>query len=185
MSPRTLWFMSVVLACCTVASAQTRPSTQPDFTLGPVRQQHLVGVNFLYTTCKATIRTIADVAGAEVPKLFDAIKEANIQQRGPVIFIYRNLTDNLDAPFDVQIGMAVEDNVVPPTGYQSIQLSPSDCATILYTGSMANIGQAYATLMPAAWSYERKPTGETREYYLYFEDDKSPNNVVLIATVLK
>lgn len=81
--------------------------------------------------------------------------------------------------------MAVEQGPQAPPGYQSNQLNAIDRATILYTGDMANIGQAYGALFQALSATEKIATGETREYYLHFEDDKSPNNVVLITAVLK
>jgi effector-binding domain-containing protein len=170
---------------CTALQAQTQPSTQPTYTVGPTCMRHLVGFNFVYTICHATIKTIADVAGTEVPKLFDAVKNAGIQQQGPVVFIYKNTPTSADQPFDFQLGMAVEQGPRAPPGYQSTQLNAIDCATILYTGDMANIGHAYGALFQALPATGKIPTGETREYYLYFEDDKSPNNVVLITAVLK
>jgi len=178
-----LWLS--LLICSPILQAQTRPSVPADFTVGPMRQQQLVGFNFLYVTRRATIRTIAEIAGTEVPKLFDAIKAANIQERGPVIFIFHGMTGAPDQPFDVEMGMAVEENVVPPDGYETVELKPATCATVLYSGDMPNIGHAYEKVFPAMSAAGLTPSGETREYYLYFEDDKSPNNVVLVAIVSK
>jgi hypothetical protein len=50
---------------------------------------------------------------------------------------------------------------------------------------MTTIRQAFEVLMPNLYGRAATPTGEIRVYHLYFEGTKSPNNVTLIAGVLK
>jgi hypothetical protein len=91
--------------------------------------------------------------------------------------------------FDLKIGNAVDDNAVAPEGYEIDPLLPVDCQTILYGGSLAKLGLAFQKFAPELYGYGRSsdstPTGEMREYVLYFEDPDSPNNVTLIAAVVK
>ena len=59
-------------------------------------------------------------------------------------------------------------------------LPPFHCATVLYTGSLQHLGEALGRLDQAMKEQGLKSTGEYREQYLYWEDDQSPNNVMLL-----
>jgi effector-binding domain-containing protein len=165
------------------AGSDTEPSTQPAPLVGSEREQFMIGFNFVYTVQTATIPTISQVAGTEVPKLFDAIKQAGIQQRGPVVFIYPQMSHDMSKPFQVQIGMMVEPGGQAPDGYQMKFIPAANCAAVLYAGDMKNIGQAYRPLFEGLTADEKTPTGETRQYFLYFEGDQSMNNIVLVTAL--
>jgi len=68
-----------------------------------------------------------------------------------------------------------------PAGEVQIRwLPPFHCATALYTGSVQHLGEALGRLDQAMKEKGLKSTGEYRERYLYWEDDQSPNNVMLL-----
>ena len=145
----------------------------------------MIGFNFLCVDRQVTLKTISQTAGEEVPKLRAAIKAANIQPRGPVVFIYQDMTNDPNAVMDVKIGIAVEESPIAPEGYQVDEIPPATCQTVLYGGPMTAIGQAFEILMPELYGGAAAPTGEIRVYHLYFESANSPNNLTRIAAVVK
>lgn len=165
--------------------AQTRPSE--DVSVGSVRQLTLPGFNFLYVDTQATQKTIGDTSKTEIPKLFAAMKGANIQPHGPLVFVFQGLAADPNAVFDLKIGIAVDDSAIAPDGYELDALPPAECQTILFGGPFTKLGQAFQKLMPKLYGQnsDSAPTGEIREYFLYYENVTSPNNVTLIAGVLK
>jgi hypothetical protein len=165
--------------------AQTRPSE--DVTVGSPRQLTLPGFNYLYVDVQTTRKTIAEAAAREVPNLFAALQAANIQLRGPMVFITEDRPADPDAVFDLKMGIAVGKNAVAPSGYEVDPLPPVECLTVLYGGPLSMIGQAFHKLLPSldGPASVSAPTGEIREYFFYFESATSPNNVTLIASVLK
>ena len=62
---------------------------------------------------------------------------------------------------------------------------PFKAATVLYTGSVFEVGQCYQKLFPAIKQMGLEPSGEEREFTLYFEELESPNNVVLVQVGVK
>jgi predicted transcriptional regulator YdeE len=165
--------------------AQTRPSE--DVSVGSVRKLTLPGFNFLCVDTQATQKTIGDTSKTEIPKLFTAMKSANIEPHGPLVFIFQDLPQDPDATFDMKIGIAVDESAVAPDGYEIDPLPAVECQTVLYGGPFAEIGQAFQKLMPKLYGQKSDltPTGELREYFLYYENATSPNNVTLIAGVVK
>jgi hypothetical protein len=171
-----LLFPSVLLA-------QTQPSD--NVSISPVRELNLRGFNFLYVDKQVTRAMIGDAAKTEVPKLFRTLRDAHIDPIGPMVFIYPDMPADPQAEFDLEIGITVGPDAVAPDGYDVEQVPPTDCQTVLFGGAMAKIGRAFAKLMPKLHDGTVTPTGEIREYILYFEDAASPNNVCLIAGAVR
>jgi effector-binding domain-containing protein len=59
-------------------------------------------------------------------------------------------------------------------------LAPFPCASLLYSGGLDHLSDAYDLLMEAIEDVGLQHVEEAREWYLYFEEDDSPNNVTLI-----
>jgi len=182
--------IAVILALLSAAvMGQTRPAGQNDADakpgVGPMRVEHLKGFSYIYVSRQATLKTIGQVFSVEVPKLLAALKTGEIQLRGGLIAVYHGMTADRNQKFDVDIGFPVDEGAMAPEGYQLVPLNAADCATVLFSGHMAEIGQAYQQLYSRLYARGLQPAPETREYYLYVEDYDSPNNVVLVAVVLK
>ncbi|MGA3067745.1 MAG: GyrI-like domain-containing protein [Tepidisphaeraceae bacterium] len=167
----------------TVVLGQT-PGSE-NLSVGSVRELNLKGFNYLYVERQVTRATIADVGKTEIPKLFQAIGVAHIQTRGPVIFIFPDHPADPNASFNVEMGVGVVGNVVAPNGYELTQLPEADCQTVLYGGPMTMVGRAFEGLMPEGSDGGATPTSEIRIYMLYYEDVESPNDVALVALVMK
>lgn len=180
--------IAIILAMLPAAvMGQTRPAGDADAkpSVGPMRVEHLKGFNYVYVSRQASIRTIGQVFAVEVPKLTAALKTGEIQLRGGPISVYHGMTADPNQKFDVDIGFPVDAEAMAPEGYQLVPMNAANCATVLFSGRMAEIGQAYQHLYPQLNARGLQPAPETHEYYLYWEDFNSPNNVVLVAVVLK
>jgi RNA polymerase sigma factor (sigma-70 family) len=153
--------------------------------VGPVRKLDMIGFNFLHVDREVTLQTISQTAGEEVPKLRAAIKAANIQPCGPLVFIYPRITGQPDAVMDVKIGIAVEESATAPEGYQVEEIPPATCQTVLHGGPRATLPAAFGVLVPKLSGGAAAPTGEIRLYCFHFENTNSPNNVTLVAAVVK
>jgi effector-binding domain-containing protein len=153
--------------------------TEPS--IGPMRVRQLPGFSFLYVTRNTTIAGIGNVSNAELPKLFAALKAHGIVPVGPIVFIYHNANGDPKQNFSLDIGIEVADATAAPEGYQLKHEAAAHCATVLYGGSAANLKKGYQELFTNLSTRDLIPTGETREYYLSWDDDQSPNNVILIA----
>ena len=60
-------------------------------------------------------------------------------------------------------------------------LAPFSCATVLHSGRTHQVEQTQTELQQAALAAGIKLSGETREYYLYWEAPSSENTLILVA----
>jgi predicted transcriptional regulator YdeE len=178
----------VLLAGASLAAAEEAkepPEAKPEFLVGEMRIQRLPGPTYLHAETETTLAKIGQVAGETIPALLKALAEGNVRLPGPMINVYRGATGEMDTPFKLCIGFAVAEGTKPVGVYKVKKLDDFRCATVLFSGPMAKIGEAYGKLFPALTAAGHTPTGETREYYLYWESDKSPNNILLIQAGIK
>src|SRR5579862_3791733 len=106
-----MWFVALVLFAPTILVAQTSPT---DVSIGPVRNSNLQPFNFLFVERQVTRGLIADAAKTEVPKILQAMADAHIKQRGPVVLTYRDLPADPNKEFDLDIGVMVAGNPDAP-----------------------------------------------------------------------
>jgi RNA polymerase sigma factor (sigma-70 family) len=158
-----------------------------DVSIGSVRRLNMPGFNFLFLTTQTTLKTIRETSKVEVPKFMAAVKDANIERRGPLVYIFPNFLADGDGVLDLKIGIAVDENAVAPEGCEIEALGPVDCQTVLFGGSLAKLGHGFERMIPEIFGGKRDstPTGEFREYFLHFVSVESANNVTLIAGVVK
>lgn len=156
-----------------------------DFVVSEMRVQAFPAVTYLYTQHQTTLAEIGDVVRAAMEQMGEAIAEGKVPVAGPPLFIYTGATAEMDKPFDLQIGFPVHEGAAAEGDMKLRDLPAFRCATAVFSGSMAHIGQAYQQLFAQIGEAGLVPTGETREMHLYFESPESPNNVVLIQAGVK
>jgi effector-binding domain-containing protein len=178
----------VMMVCSTVLMGQSkRPgaTTARESSLGPMRQQTIRGFTYLSATTQTTLATIQQVVVPTTEKLLKAMRENSISPRGPMIFTYHGVTGDPRAKFKLEIGMPVEEGAKAPEGFTVSRVEPFKCATFLYTGAVDGIGPAYQKLIPQIFEAGMMPGMISREFYLYWEDPQSPNNVIQIQIGLQ
>lgn len=152
---------------------------------GEVRRQTLVERHFIYVETETTFAKMAETVLASLGKLDAAQKVNHAKYSGPTIFVYQGATMDPNKSFKLQIGYAVDDDVIATEGVRARKLDAFTCATSLFTGALDGMGPAIGNLMADAHVKGWKTTDEFREYYLYWEGEASENNVVLLAVGLK
>ncbi len=152
--------------------------------VGEPREQTLESRTLLYGSTETTFEKLHEAIDATLPKLLAATREHKIPVAGPVVFVYHNA--NMDGkPFTIDIGIIVDPEAKDAGDFKVKKLDVFKCDTILLSGPLSQIGEAYGKVMQFVSSKKHEPTGESREFYLYWEGPESPNNVVQIQMGVK
>jgi len=197
---------SICLICCSVVLttglALAGPTTKPagaaaapakdagagqdeDFVVSKMRVQEFKPQTYLYFETETTLGQIGQVARTVVEKLHETIKEANVTVNGPTVFVYQGASADPNKPFTLQVGMCVAPGTKEVGDFKVRELSKFKAATVIYSGPVAQIPQAYQQLYGDLFQAQLEPTQEMRDYYLYFESTESPNNVQILQVGIK
>jgi effector-binding domain-containing protein len=180
---------SLTLICTAAAAAWWRQPADkkdlPDFVVSELRVQDFPARTYVFISQNTTIAQMGEVVPAAMEKLGEAIGQQSMSPIGPPIFTYKGATGEMDKPFDLEMGFPVAEGTKGPPDLQTRQLEKYHCATVLYSGGMKDIGQAYAKVFSELQQAGLTPTGDSREMHLYFESPDSPNNISLIMIGVK
>jgi effector-binding domain-containing protein len=150
---------------------------EPEFLIGQMRLQTVREETFFYVSCQPTAMSALDQELDKlVPILEVAQAQAHVGDGAPVIIRYYKTGE--PGLFTMEVGVPVRSGTLPAGEAQVMTLPPVRCASLIYWGSLAHIGQAYETLMRAIKAAGLEHSGESREWYYHFEGDTSPNNVI-------
>jgi effector-binding domain-containing protein len=174
---------TLMLAQTPPATKESKPAAAPDTepSIGPMRVRQLPAFDFVYVTRTTTRLGLARLADAEMAKLMETLKTHNIQPSGGAVFIYHNATGDPNQQISIDMGIQIRDVANAPDGYQLKHVDSVHCATVLYGGSLTGLRQAYRELFTSLATRDLISTGETREYFLAWDQGQSANNVILIA----
>jgi effector-binding domain-containing protein len=162
------------------AGPSTQPSTTtPDFVVSDVRVQTVAGFTYLYDSTRTSFQTMSKPVERTIAAMEKAIAEGKLHPSGPLVFVYHDLNDP-GKPFTLDVGFGVPDDSAAFGGYKVRKVEPFKCATVLFSGPLSKVPEAYNKLMGALPPMNLKPTTTVREYYLYWETPDSPNNIVQI-----
>ncbi len=150
----------------------------------PVRVQDMGAITFFHTTVKTTYEKM-DIVGPIIEDLMKAVKEKNIDADGMVAFIYQGASIEPGKEFELSIGMTVSAGTEGFDKWQVKDLPVFKCATVMHSGHLKSIGLAYQKLFPELFAKGLQPTGESREFYMYWEGEDSDNNVMLVQVGVK
>jgi len=150
------------------------------YTFGPAIVQSYPAAPYFYVTSTATQKTMPEVMKTVIPHLMVSAKEAGIMIHSPIILTYSGLTQDPNAEFEVQAGFVVDAGTKASGDGQVRQLEPFKCAAMTYTGQSAMVGKAYEGLFPAIIGAGKMPNGQMRQMVLYYENEASANNIMLL-----
>jgi effector-binding domain-containing protein len=172
---KTVGYLEKVVATMEAASTEKEQNSalaNSEFVIGPLRVQTLQGFRYAYVSGKTTDGRVAEA----IHEL--ELKLGAVKMEGPGLVTYRPGAKPGDLLLEVGARVAAD---AEPAGEVKIRwLPPFRCASVLYTGSTRNLGEAIGQLEQAMKEQGLESTGEYRELYLYWEDDQSPNNVMLL-----
>ncbi len=167
------------------AKADAPPADKGAAVIGEPREQTLDSRTILFASRETTFDKLLDTINDVLPKLRAAIRENKTPVAGSVIFIYHGVNPTDNKPFTLDIGVVVDAEAKAAGDFKIRKLEPFKCDTILLSGPVSAISQAYEKLMPAVMARKHEPSGEVREAYLYWEGPESANNVVQIQMGVK
>jgi effector-binding domain-containing protein len=153
------------------------PQATSEFAIGQMRVQTMREETYFHVASQPTTMAGLDKElDILIPKLEAAQAQAGIALARPVVIRYFGA--GKPDSFVLEVGVPVKAGTQPAGEAQVKTLPPFRCASLLYWGSLAHVGQAYETLMQAIKEAGLEHIGEGREWYYHFEGDASPNNVI-------
>jgi hypothetical protein len=119
-------------------------------------------------------------------EVMEAAKENKVVLVGPLIHYYYGAPHrDPEKRFKMETGFFVPADSTTVGAFRTRKLPPFKCATILYVGPAARIGDAWQALYRSVRDQRLTPTDEERELYLYWEGAESPNNIVQVQLGVK
>jgi len=185
----SLCALALALTSASTLCAEDKPAKPAAITIGEMRVQTMPAVNYLHTAAETTFANMGAPVVAAFDKIFFTASEAKLMIARPTMLVYQGGPHYApDKPFKMEIGVIVADDAKVadlPEELKMRKTAPFKCATILYTGSVDQQGQAYQKLIPAIKAADLEPTGEEREMCLYWEGVESANNVFIMQIGVK
>jgi effector-binding domain-containing protein len=145
-----------------------------------MRVQDYPAKHFAYMSTETTLTQISETVQDLMPKLQQAMKDAGAAPTGPGTFVYQGITQDPNKPFTLEIGFPVAEGTKEAGDMKVRTLEAFHCASVIYSGPISQVTQAYQQAFTDLFTAGLQPTGETREMYLYWEAIDSPNNIELI-----
>jgi DNA gyrase inhibitor GyrI len=177
---------AALLGLALVLRASADPAAQPTApSISSVRVQTLKSYTYAYVSTQTTLSKIQDAISTLMPKIDAAVDAGQLRPLGPYVFTYHGATGQQDKPFTLDIGVIVKDNGKRPDGIQFTTVGAEECATVVFTGPVAKIGDAYGKLFGEIGRRGLQPSDVSREFYLYWEGADSENNIVQVQAVLQ
>jgi effector-binding domain-containing protein len=145
-----------------------------------MRVQMIAPLTFFYATSHTSFSQIIEPIMREIPVLQHLIASGQVKSSGPILLIYHDPSENLDARFDLDIGLPIRESRTADGEFHIRPLPTFRCATVIFRGPMKFLPAAYNKLIPDMIAGGLNPSGETRESYLVWKGASSPDNVVQI-----
>jgi hypothetical protein len=165
--------------------AQALPGDKGGYTISPPRSSQLKASTFLFVSVETTYADMGNVLGAVMLQFDDSMKSGLFLPTGGPVFEYQGAGAEMNKPFHLRIGYPVADGTKAFGGYQVDKLTPRKSATAVFIGRSTSLGQAYQKLYTEIGMAGLTPGDVHRERYLYYEDQASANNIMLIEIELK
>ena len=165
------------------STTSTVPAAVPEVTVGQMRVQTMRGLTYFYVSKRTTMEAMKADIDELMGKVAAARAAAHIEMDGPYVFTYYIMGGDMST-FEMRIGFPVPAGTQAAGGAQVVDLGEFRCASLVYCGSLQHISRACEELMQAMRREGLTPLAESREWYLYFEDGGSANNVTMLQEAI-
>jgi len=177
--------VALALAMPSVIRADPPAAAPPgSANVGDVRVQNLKAYTYAFVSTQTSLNKLQDAIAELMPRIDAAMDSGALRPIGGVVFTYHGATQDPTKPFTLDIGVMVKDGNAKPDGIQLIKVGPLYCATVIYTGPAAQLGQAYGKLYGEIGRHGWQASDVSREVYLYWEGAESVNNVIQVQADL-
>lgn len=132
-------------------------------------------------TKQATLQNITEVIGCHPEEIMADIAKYGLEPDGPMIFVYRNCSCDMEAPFDMEISQPVKSFDGYTGSLDQNTLEQINVVESQYRGSLADMGpKGYEPFMAQIQKAGIQVTDQCLEIYTHYEAFDSDNNVVEI-----
>jgi general secretion pathway protein G len=135
---------------------------------------------FISGETETTLNEMMEALGKTFFPLMEKEGENGTVFSYPAIFVYHGASADPHKKVKLSTGFPVKPDAKAIGDFKVKKLEGYRCASVYFTGSLMHIGDAYGELMAQVAKAGHKPTGQTRELYLFWDGDDSPNTVVEI-----
>lgn len=163
------------------AAAPTAKAEKKDYHLSPMIVKDIKAIEAFISGESETTRTdMMEALGKTFFALMEKEGENGTVFDYPAIFVYQGASGEPDKKFKLSTGYPVKAGAKAIGDFKVNKLEGYRCASVYYTGSLTHIGDAYSELFTQLIKAGHKPTGQSRELYLFWDGEDSPNTVVEI-----
>jgi len=168
------------------AKAADKPAAaKADFHVSPMIIKNTDAVErFIYGEAETTQEDMMETMQKIFFPLMEKDGKDGIVLNYPAIFVYQGASQDPKQKFKLATGFPAREGTKAVGEFKVKKLDGVRCASIYFTGSLEHFGKAYESIFTQLVKAGHKPTGETRELYLYWAGDASPNTVVEIQVVI-
>jgi hypothetical protein len=158
----------------------------PEMMISEPRAQRVMGFHYLYVEQEHVAESdVGWAMGDLMPKALEAYRHGGEGiEPPPILAMFLDLP-GAERAYDVQVGYAFRESVLPRGGAEVRYLEPALCAGLLVWGTLDDILKSYGTLMAFVEAKGLRNVEGWREWYLYWEDAASRNNVTLVQHVVE
>jgi effector-binding domain-containing protein len=174
--------IGVVIAAQSLAEPKDNPAPGADIgenVTSPMRVQEMGELILFHTTITTSFEKM-DVVGPIINELLKVVKEKHLDADAMVVFRYQGATADPTKEFELSIGVPVAAGTEAFDKWQVTPLPKFKAATVMHSGAPRSMGSAYQKIFPEIGQKGLTPTGENREFYMYWEGEDSVNNVMLV-----
>jgi len=180
--PRRMAMLVAFSLLANVASAQEENNS----VMGELMLQTIPAKGYVYGSFDTDFKSMGKPVGETLGTIIKAAGENKIPLTGPVMHFYYGAPHQApDKGFKMETGFFVFPGTKLSDEFKVRELPKYKCATILYVGPTARIGDAWQKLYKSVNDRGLTPTDEEREIYLYWEGVDSPNNIVQVMVGVK
>ncbi|MEX2216605.1 MAG: GyrI-like domain-containing protein [Phycisphaeraceae bacterium] len=136
--------------------------------------------HFIYGEAEITFDTMMDAMTKTFFPLMESLGKNGVVYDYPAIFVYKGATEDPKKKFTFQTGYPARPDCKAPEGFKIRKLEAHRCVSIYFTGPLTELEAAYKAVYAQIAKAGHQPTGESRELYLFWDGEASPNTVVEI-----
>jgi len=168
------------------AKAPDKPvADKPAFHLSPMILKSTDAVeHFIYGEMETDQAGMMDALQKTFFPLMEKEGKDGLILDAPPTFVYQGATQDPKQKFKLATGFPTREGAKAAGEFKVKKLDGIRCASIYFTGSLEHFGKAYESIFTQLIKAGHKPTGETRELYLFWAGEASPNTVVEIQVAI-
>lgn len=192
MSRMILVCLAALIASIVAASAQEKKAPEPAGaaamapSIGEMIVQTIPAKAYFAAPIDTDFKSMGQPIVKNLTAMQSAAKDIQLVLTGPVVHVYEKAPHRSpEKPFRMRTGWFVPEQLKKVGPYPVQVLPEFRCASLLYVGPGAKIGEGWQRLYRAALDKGLDLTGEERELTLYWEGVDSPNNVVQMQIGIK